>query len=301
LLDAPCSGEGLRTAKRGRSRPVDEARRRAFHNRQVHLIESAFRALKPGGQLVYATCSLAPEEDEAVVDALLHTAGGVASVEAVRGILPLPAPGVDSYRGASFLPDVHHAVRLWPYVYDTTGFFAAVIGKKDVFAGERLAPPHWSLEEAAYRHLTFEEREQLVECLLQTYGFDIEEPLHDHQLTLRRRDSRVYAIPELYLSSFESLPCVSLGMMIGQYSDAGFTPSHELVSRFWPRFSLQRLQVDSDQARVWLDGRDLRGLRTPVGVLGSVVLVEDERHRFLGRGKILDKRIRNLLPRRLIR
>ena len=71
LLDAPCSGEALRTAERRKGRPVSDRERQALHRRQVQLLTSAFQALKPGGQLVYATCSLHPLEDEAVLDALL--------------------------------------------------------------------------------------------------------------------------------------------------------------------------------------------------------------------------------------
>ena len=301
LLDAPCSGEGLRTAKRRHSRSMDESRRESFHKRQVRLIRAAFHALKPGGQLVYSTCSLAPEEDEAVVDALLRIVGGAAAVESVRELLPVPAPGVDAYEGVSFLPEVRMAVRLWPHLYDTSGFFAALISKKAAFPGESFEAPCWSLEAVGYERQTSDERSALFEGLLQDFGADMEGFLQDHQLVILRRDSTVYAVPELYLSRLSTLPCVSLGLELGQYQGGYFVPSHELVSRFWSQFARQRLQVDSAQARTWLDGRDLRGRVMTADGIGPVVLIEDERNRFLGRGKVQDRRIRNLLPRRLVR
>jgi len=300
LLDAPCSGDGLRTARRRRTRPVDDGRRESFHKRQVRLIESAFRALKPGGQLVYSTCSLAPEEDEAVVDALLRAAGPAATVESVSKLLPVPAPGAEAYGEAVFLSQVRNAVRLWPHLYDTSGAFAALLRKNDVFPGETLAAPYRSLEGASYQRLTREERERLIGDLGHTYGFDAKSSLLDLSLGLWRRDSEVYAIPRLYESRLSAFPAVSIGMMIGQLHGSDFAPSHELVSRFWDRFSGQRFQVDPDQARVWLDGRDLRGVTDSVSSPGSIVLIEDEKKRFLGSGKVLDRRIRNLLPHRLI-
>jgi 16S rRNA (cytosine1407-C5)-methyltransferase len=301
LLDAPCSGDSLRAAKRRRSRTMDESRRESFHERQVRLIESAFQAVKPGGQLVYSTCSLAPEEDEAVVDALLRITGGTAVVESVGEMLPVSAPGIDSYEGVEFLPEVRRAVRLWPHLYDTSGFFAALISKKAASPGESFEAPYWSLETAGYEKQTSEECSSLFEGFLQDYGVDLECILRDHQLAILRRDSAVYAVPELYLSRLGTLPCVSLGLELGQYHGESFVPSHELVSRFWPQFVRQRLQVDSDLARIWLAGRDLRGPAVAANGIGPVVLLEDERNRFLGCGKIQDRRIRNLMPRRLVR
>ena len=301
LLDAPCSGESLRTAKRRRSRSLDESRRESFHERQVHLIMAAFHALKPGGQLVYATCSLAPEEDEAVVDALLRLAGGAAVVDSVHDLLPAPAPGMSEYEGVSFLPEVRRSVRLWPHIYDTSGFFAARISKTSAFPGEPVEPPRWSLETTGYGSQMPGERSALFDGFSQDYGVDLDGILQDQQLVILRRDSSVYAVPELYLERFNTLPCVSLGLEIGQYQGECFVPSHELVSRFWPQFVRQRHRVDSDQARMWLEGRDLRVAVTTGDGVSPVVLLEDERSRFLGRGTVQNRRIRNLLPRRLVR
>ena len=94
LLDAPCSGESLRTAERRKTQPVSAKERQALHRRQVELLDSAFRALKPGGEVVYATCSLAPEEDEAVLDALLNLYPHQAMVEVIDDLLPTPAPAL---------------------------------------------------------------------------------------------------------------------------------------------------------------------------------------------------------------
>ncbi|MGH2592120.1 MAG: NOL1/NOP2/sun family putative RNA methylase, partial [Anaerolineae bacterium] len=123
LLDAPCSGESLRTAERRKSRPVSTKEREQLHQRQARLLTSAFQALKPGGQVAYATCTLAPEEDEAVVEALLNLYPQQATVEAVDRILPIPAPGLASDGERAFHPQVPRAVRLWPHLYDTSGFF----------------------------------------------------------------------------------------------------------------------------------------------------------------------------------
>jgi 16S rRNA (cytosine1407-C5)-methyltransferase len=68
LLDAPCSMQNLRDTEKHPVRPISENELLRLAERQKRLIESAFRAVKVGGQVVYATCTLNPEEDEAVLD-----------------------------------------------------------------------------------------------------------------------------------------------------------------------------------------------------------------------------------------
>ncbi len=130
LLDAPCSGESLRTAERRKTRFVSQTERLQLQRRQIKLLESAFHAVRPGGQVVYSTCTLAPEEDEAVLDALLRQYPQQFVIESVERLLPTSAPGVMHDGDLAFHPDVRKAVRLWPHLYDTSGFFAALIRKQ---------------------------------------------------------------------------------------------------------------------------------------------------------------------------
>jgi 16S rRNA (cytosine967-C5)-methyltransferase len=89
LVDAPCSGTGTLGRNpeiKWRLRPEDLA---DLHSRQTALFTRALAALKPGGRLVYSTCSLEPEENEEVVDSVL--AGGSACPTILR--IPGRDPG----------------------------------------------------------------------------------------------------------------------------------------------------------------------------------------------------------------
>jgi len=299
LLDVPCSGESLRTAERRKMQPVSDNERQALHRQQVDLLISAFRALKPGGEVIYATCSLAPEEDEAVLDALLNLYPDQAAIETVDRLLPTPAPALDSDGERVFHPQVRRAIRLWPHLYDTSGFFAAKIGKRGSVEVQPSDPPARSLQSAGFARMSQRETAGVCDRLLQGYGFDFETVIERQALTLWEHKGAIYAIPELFLAHFADLSCVATGMQVGEQSMGGFMPSHELAARFGVQFTQCRLTLTDDQAAVWLGGRDLRGWESHHS-LGGTVLLEDEHGRFLGLGKVLSNRIRNLLPRRLV-
>lgn len=105
LVDAPCSSLG--TLRRGPDRKwrVDEADLCSLADRQLKLLEQAARLLVPGGRLVYATCTLATEENHPVVDRLLASA---------PELLP-----------AAVLPGQGPRLELRPDLHDTDGFFVA--------------------------------------------------------------------------------------------------------------------------------------------------------------------------------
>lgn len=116
LVDAPCTGLG--TLRRNpdlkwRQSPaaVDE-----MVAKQGAILAAAARLVRPGGRLVYATCSLLAEENDAVVDAFL-----VAHPQ----FRPVVAQEVLDKQGVKL--ETGERLRLLPHVHDTDGFFAAVM------------------------------------------------------------------------------------------------------------------------------------------------------------------------------
>ena len=296
LLDAPCSGESLRTAERRKTSPVTAAEREQLHQRQVRLLASALRAVKPGGQVVYATCTLAPEEDEAVVDALLKMHPRAVEVESLEHRLPVAAPGLAANGARRYDGQVQRAIRLWPHRYDTSGFFAALIRKRDMVPIHPHEPPARSLADAGFERLLQPAQARIERQTFDDYGLDLAEIVERQRLTLWKRRRSVHAIPESYVKHFEDMPSTAAGMLIGEDVE-GFVPSHEFASRFSSRFTRRRFRLDPEHAVKWLAGYDLRGLDTSPHAPGAVILVEDERGRFAGRGKVLGDRLRNLLPK----
>jgi NOL1/NOP2/sun family putative RNA methylase len=118
LLDAPCSSEGLvrksRVALEGWSQKLVE---RKAQN-QKELLLSAFSLLKKGGEMVYSTCSFAPEENEEVVLKLLDTFK-------TSEVLKIEIPGIKIRENKL----CKNCVRLYPQDNDTQQFFLAKIRK----------------------------------------------------------------------------------------------------------------------------------------------------------------------------
>ncbi|MCL6521011.1 MAG: NOL1/NOP2/sun family putative RNA methylase [Firmicutes bacterium] len=140
LVDAPCSGEGnARRDPRPRQRP-SAGRLRHLVAVQEALLRSALARVRPGGVVVYSTCTFAPEEDEAVVDAVLRAAGGSVEVEELPEGLPGVA-GTGAWEGARFLPDVRRARRIYPHHLDSGGMFVARL--------RLVAPVPWAGEEGS--------------------------------------------------------------------------------------------------------------------------------------------------------
>lgn len=297
LLDAPCSGESLRTAERRKTRFVSQTERLQLQRRQIKLLESALHAVKPGGQVVYSTCTLAPEEDEAVLDALLDRYPQQIAVESVDRLLLTPAPGLTYDGNHAFHPSAINAVRLWPQLYDTSGFFAALIRKRDVIASEPTKPPERLLTRAGFAALNEQQRRALLTALLDTYGFDLAAVLERQHLEVLQRNDAIYAVPAQLLTHFADFPCIAIGMLIGEWIEDRFVPSHELIARFSAQFVQPRFTLAAEQIKVWWNGGDLRGIDVPYPA-GSVVLMEDNKQRYIGRGKVLRDRVRNLLPKR---
>ena len=129
LLDAPCSGEGLMTLddlKLFDSWSVAHIRRLSALQKKI--LTNAWRLLKPGGALVYSTCTMAPEENEAVVDYFLRKHPD-ASLEPVSFDLDNRLPAVSLWNDKPFENDLSPCLRLMPST-SYEAFFVAKLVKK---------------------------------------------------------------------------------------------------------------------------------------------------------------------------
>lgn len=131
LLDAPCSSEGRFHSTKPESYAYWSLRKiKEMAHKQKRLLYSAIQCLRPGGTLVYSTCSFSPEENEAIVSGALARFGPALEVVALPGRLGPFEPALHAWRGRSFHPDLSRAGRILPD-YWMDGFFICKIAKKE--------------------------------------------------------------------------------------------------------------------------------------------------------------------------
>jgi len=165
LADVPCSCEGTsrKNPTAGNGGKTREMGRPVGAQRAI--LRRAVQLTRPGGRIVYSTCTYAPEENEAVVAAVLASfpAGALRIVPAeIPGFRT--APGLTAWQRERFPAAMEHGVRIWPHHNDTGGFFAVVIEKLAAVGGE--PEPHY----AAFEPLSPLDREGWLARLETQHG-----------------------------------------------------------------------------------------------------------------------------------
>ncbi len=130
LVDAPCSSEGtMRKSGEALDRWSVAAIRR-FSGLQRRLALAGYDALRPGGVMVYSTCTIAPEENEQVIAELLRVRP---EAELLPASLPglKTRPGLAEFNGQEFPALLSRASRIMPQDNDTEAFFAALVRRPE--------------------------------------------------------------------------------------------------------------------------------------------------------------------------
>ena len=130
LLDAPCSGEGLIYLNSNKPLRFWSIRKVNISSIiQRELIDSAFKALKPGGTLIYSTCTLEPEENEGVVTFLLEKYKNAKIEEIEIAGLKGTNRGITKWSGNTYHQEVAKTIRIIPSS-EMMGFYIAKITKQ---------------------------------------------------------------------------------------------------------------------------------------------------------------------------
>lgn len=127
LVDAPCSGEGMfrkEEAARGEWSPETV---QMCAERQALILEEAAKTVKPGGVLVYSTCTFSPEENEGTVSAFLRMHEEYHIEE--TALEDMLSPGRAEWTGQP-AAGIGHTLRLWPHLIRGEGHYIARLRKR---------------------------------------------------------------------------------------------------------------------------------------------------------------------------
>lgn len=128
LVDAPCSGLGIIQKKSEINKWWSVERVKNLVEIQNKLLVSAIKMLKVGGELVYSTCTLTPEENELIVNRILEKY----PVDVEQISIPLKHHnGLTEYNGTRLDKRLSKAIRIFPWEIDSDGFFLVKLRKVD--------------------------------------------------------------------------------------------------------------------------------------------------------------------------
>lgn len=278
LLDAPCSGEGtLRKDPESLSNWSWESVLE-IANTQQDLIDSAFKALKPGGTLVYSTCTLNTEENQKVCHWLKDKYGDAVSWCSLESL----------FDGAHASVTDEGFLHVWPQVYDSEGFFVAAIQKNQSIDSEYRKPP---LGKFPFKHASRKVTSELEDHLESAFGLSLP---HGQ---LMSRDDELWLFPERSDELIGKIRMQRLGIKLAQQHKHGLKLTHELIVLCGADTD-NRVDVNRDQAVSYLQGRDIP-FDNPQKRKGEVVICFDDYP--LGLAKWVGQKLKNSLPRELVR
>jgi NOL1/NOP2/sun family putative RNA methylase len=220
LIDAPCSGEGMFRKDISVVKSWQKFRQ-VYPEMQEHILEQAARMLRPGGLMLYSTCTFNPEENEGQIKRFLEN--NIAFTVELTASTPGMAGGRPDWVGGG--EELKKTVRLWPHLVKGEGHFAALL-KKQVSPGESAAVGKGSLN---YRKDTVKGAEGLVknarEVLEQFWAKYLKIPL---PVNLVSFNNYIYSQPE-DLPPLAGVKIVRAGWFLGEIKKDRFEPSQALA------------------------------------------------------------------------
>lgn len=248
LVDAPCSCEGTSRKTPGvLAGKVSERQRQQLRRKQELLLRQAVRRCNPGGQVVYSTCTYAPEENEDVIDRVLRDMPGAFRIRhaAIPGFHT--APGITRWNGRRFDKSLERTLRVWPHLNDTGGFFMAVLQKTaDRTPWNTLPEPDLQAVESKKLKLDPVDAataEAMVDLLESRFGIDRSVFLGRRLLLRNQRDLYVVDAdhrPPPRLEACPGLPLLHLAMRYPKLTTAG-------AAAFGRQATRNRIDTDSHQ------------------------------------------------------
>ena len=259
LVDAPCSGEGMFRRDAGAISDWSTEHVRACVARQRGILEAADRALRPGGALVYSTCTFSPEENEETVAAFLDAH--------------------PSYR-------LLFSCRLYPHLFPGEGQYMAKLVKGDAAGSADGRAPRGSGKGARVR---------CVETVPAWEAF-CADTLTERPAgpLLPLPDGRVLLPPAGYERLPAGLRVLRAGLLLGETRQERFLPAHALAMAASGTAFQRRVPLDGDALSAYLAGEAVRCDPTFAGY--CVVTYAGYP---LGLGKAVHGTLKNHLPKGL--
>lgn len=228
LIDAPCSGEGMFRKGSNELKNWEQKGSEPYAKLQREIVDDAVKLLKPGGMLLYSTCTFSPEENEQVIEYMLEHNDDLSLV---------PMKMCDGFDHGhpewtlSKREDVKHCIRLWPHKIKGEGHFLALLqkapGKEEVLSYEKIKTPK----------LSDETKQFFKDCKMPIDWNHVRE--HQGKLFYLEED-----LPKL-----EKIRVLRKGLFLGEMKKGRFEPSQSFAVALRPEEFEKYISFDLEDER----------------------------------------------------
>ena len=219
LIDAPCSGEGMFRKEEAAVTDWSQDTVQMCADRQARILDQGAKLVRPGGRLVYSTCTFAPEENELAIAGFLERN---------------PHFAMETVEAPWFTPAGPGAFRLWPHKLLGEGHFVAVLRKTDG-EEEQIIPAHG---------------EKLPK---EWVGFAKELGIHLPMGKAVSFGQNLYWAPEA-MPALKGLKVLRPGLELGLLKKDRFEPAHALALWLQDCANMQDYPADSLETEKYLHG-----------------------------------------------
>ena len=278
LLDAPCSGEGVIRKDPHAFSQWSLASTEEIAQTQRELLISAFHALKPGGRLIYSTCTLNQIENQQVIANLLDAYPQAVNVEPLGALFP----------GAEQVVTPEGYLHVFPQRFDSEGFFIASLRKTDSLSP--LPHPGFKVGKLPFQPVSRQMTQQIAQHAALS---GITWP---DSLSLWQRDNELWLFPKTVEPLIGKVKFSRLGFRLAESHNKGYRWHYEAVTAL-ARPNTNHLALTAEQAAEWYRGRDI--YPEAMSVKGECLV--SYQGQIIGLAKVVNTRLKNSLPRELVR
>lgn len=228
LVDAPCSGEGMFRKDEDAVKSWGKYKCDKCSALQIEIMEQADKMLKPGGYLLYSTCTFSPEEDEQIIMNFIKTHGNYdilpvyindSSIYGFHGIEGGRPEWAGNYEG------LERTVRLWPHRVKGEGHFAALLKKNESASGIRMPTCKKSNTFAQDKNMIGTKIDIFYE-FCRSYFYIDENDMQQGYFMLN--GSNLYWLP-VVCPDLKGVKIAKFGWYLGSIAKHKFEPSHSFV------------------------------------------------------------------------
>lgn len=247
LVDAPCSGEGMFRKNEEACSAWSLENVQLCADRQDEILDCADNMLRPGGRLVYSTCTFAPDENEGSIVRFLerHPEYQILEVHKYDGM----AAGVPLW-GHSNIEALAHTIRLYPHLINGEGHYIAVLQKQGEVQNDYQNFPATGLQKG----ISIKEAKEFLQFQQETLQIDLTKEAQD---CLLKFGDQLYLMPQK-MPSIKGLKVLRAGLHLGTLKKNRFEPSHALALALKKSDVRRTVELETvEAAKAYLGGMTL--------------------------------------------